>query len=158
MGLNVITLTPWSSTTVSHWLEDCGFRPSDVPTLRKVLAATGNWPLLLQQLYQRSQSEPHEWPHHLDGVADSLRTKQGALALAKAFGLDIEAAARVLGDLALLGDASAEDLAAVIEGVPSNVVSDAIRWASGLNLVQPVGNGRWQVDPIVRLVVAALRG
>jgi len=73
--------------------------------------------------------------------------------VAYAFGLDRPDVRRVLHDLTALGEASLEDLLTVVEGLPSEIVQQSLRWSDLLHLTTPGKNGCWCVDDIVARIL-----
>ena len=156
-----IPLKTWHDSALRHWLEDFNF-PSDKKIREKIKAVTGNWSTLLQDFYQLSQSAPLHWEDSLQKLKERLDEPGRARELAQLMGFDGSQPLRerVLRDLAVLEEASAEDLIAIVEGASTTMMNRILRWADLLRLASPVGkkdDGKdyWSVDPVVKSILEA---
>jgi hypothetical protein len=147
-GVTTFSLQPWHDAALRQWLEDCGFGPGDQGGRARITTVTGNWPFLLGHFYQRCKSDLHRWERSLQELEEDLK-KPFAQDVAYAFGLDRPDVRRVLHDLTALGEASLEDLLTVVEGLPSEIVQQSLRWSDLLHLATPGKNGCWCVDDLV---------
>jgi hypothetical protein len=155
-GLTIFSLKPWHDSALRQWLVDCDFGPINEQGRKRITEITGNWPNLLKEFYRRSKSDPHQWSQYLDELAQMLNRRKEANALSKEMGLVGNQAQRVLKDLATLEEATVEELIGVIDDVPAEVVNQCIGWAELLNIVIPIGNEVYQVDPIVSRILKAV--
>ena len=71
------TLRPWNDAALRQWLEDCLFGPRDPEGRREICEATGNWPLLLGQLYHESQES--DWKASLARFLKARNSDRGEL-------------------------------------------------------------------------------
>lgn len=154
-----IPLKTWHDCALRHWLEDSNF-PSDKKIREKIKAVTGNWSTLLQDFYQLSQSDPLHWEDSLQKLKERLDDPGRAREFAQLMGFDGSQPLRerVLRDLAVLEEASAEDLSTIVEGASSTMVNRILHWADLLSLASPVGkkdDGKdyWSVDPVVKSIL-----
>jgi hypothetical protein len=154
-SIQTIGLKPWHDAALRQWLDDCS-RPSDKASRERITHVTGNWPILLQRFYQNSKADLHRWERCLEELATALRDPEEANELARSLGLTVYGPQKVLRDLVALGEASAEDLAGVIEDVPGDIVQQSLQWADLLSLVTSVGRGSWRVDPLVGRILEAM--
>jgi hypothetical protein len=136
-------------------LEDCGFE-SDKEARETITKSTGNWPILLQRFYEHTKGDPHRWKHDLQELDNSLNDPEMVRKLVVAFGLDCQKPFEAVRDLAVLGETSAEDLAAITENASSELVTQSLKWADMLSLIIPTGNGRWRVNPVVGCVIESI--
>jgi RNA polymerase sigma factor (RpoD-like family) len=151
-------LKTWHDSALRHWLEDSNF-PSDQKIREKITAVTGNWSTLLQDFYRLSQSDPLHWEDSLQNLKERLDDPRRARELVQLMGFDNSQPLRerVLRDLAVLEEASAEDLMTIIEDVSTTMVNQIFRWADLLSLASPIGkksDGKdyWSVDPVVKSI------
>ncbi len=157
-----IPLKTWHDSALRHWLEDLNF-PSDQKIREKIKAVTGNWSTLLQDFYQLSQSDPLHWFDSLQKLKERLDDPGRTRELAQLMGFDGSQPLqeRVLRDLAVLEEASAEDLIDIIgEGTSPKLVNQILGWADLLSLASPVGkkdDGKdyWSVNPVVKSILEA---
>jgi len=156
LSIQTISLKPWHDAALRQWLDDCGL-PSDKSSRERITHITGNWPILLRRFYQRSNADPHRWKHYLEELDTTLHDPKVADELVRSLGLTVHEPRKVLRDLAALGEASAEDLAGVIEDVPGDIVQQSLRWADLLSLVIPAGHSSWRIDPWVGRLLEASR-
>jgi hypothetical protein len=158
LGLSADRLRPWHDAALAAWLADRDFGPRDAEGRATVRRVTGNWPLLLQEFHWRVQADPGPWERHLQELEAALAEPQEARPWVALLGVEQPEARQVLHALAELGDASAEDLAGLVEGVPAGVVPRALNWAEHLGLAHPVSNGCWRVEPVTGRVLRAAGG
>jgi hypothetical protein len=154
--VTLFSLQQWHDVVLRQWLEDCDFGSLNKAGREQITAVTGNWPLLLGYFYQYSKSDPQRWERSLQKLTEDLHRKPFAEDIARALGLDRQEARRVLHDLAALGEASPDDLLALVEDVPPEVVRQSLRWADLLNLTTRTKNGCWRVDDLVVHVLPVL--
>ncbi|MDL5055387.1 RNA polymerase sigma factor RpoD [Oscillatoria laete-virens NRMC-F 0139] len=159
-----IPLKTWHDSALRHWLEDSNF-PSDQRIRENITAVTGNWSTLLQDFYRLSQSDPLHWENSLQELKERLNDPGRARELVQLMGFDGSQPLRerVLRDLAVLEEASAEDLSTIVEGVSSTMVNRILHWADLLSLASPVGkkdDGKdyWSVDPVVKSILLRYGG
>ena len=148
-GVTTFSLQTWHDVALRQWLVDCGIGgPSAQEGRNQITAVTGNWPFLLGDFYQRCKADPHRWDRSLQELDDALKGPF-AQEVANAFGLYRPDVQRVLHDLLALEEASLDDLVTVIDGIPSEVVQQSLRWCDLLHLTVPAKNGGWRVDALV---------
>lgn len=154
-----IPLKTWHDSALRHWLEDSNF-PSDQKIREKITAVTGNWSTLLQDFYRLSQSDPLHWEDSLQKLKERLDDLGRARELSQLMGFDGSQPLQeqVLHGLAVLEEASAEDLSTIVEGASSTMVNQILHWADLLSLASPVGkkdDGKnyWSVDPVVKSIL-----
>ena len=159
-----IPLKTWHDCALRHWLADSNF-PSDQKIREKITAVTGNWSTLLQDFYRLSQSKPLHWEDSLQKLKERLDDLGRARELAQLMGFDDSQPLRerVLRDLAVLEEASAEDLSTIVEGASTTMVNRILHWADLLSLASPVGkkdDGKdyWSVDPMVKSILLCHTG
>lgn len=153
-GITTFSLQTWHDVALRQWLVDCAVSgPSAQEGRKQIAAATGNWPFLLENFYQRCQADPHRWERSLQELQEDLK---GPFAheVAEAFGLDRPDVRRVLHDLTALGEASRDDLVEVMEdGLAPEVIQQCLRWSDLLHLTTPVQDGCWRVDDLVARIL-----
>jgi len=153
-----LSLCPWDDSAVRRWVEDSGFGPGDPKGRRELREKTGNWPLFLYKFHHKAVSERQNWNRFLNELDELVKNKKDTEAVLASFGLDFHPPRKVLRDLAILGEpATEEDLSAIVEKVPRELVAQSLRWADLLRLVAPEGNGLWRLDPLVARFLIASR-
>jgi hypothetical protein len=150
------SLRPWHDTALQHWLDDCGF-PSDKQKRNAISDITGNWPLLLRRYYQSCKTNLQQRERQLQILQHSISDADDAIKFAQSLGLDLREPRRVLRDLAILGEATEEDLIGIVQDIPPEIVRSTLRWADFLGLASPEGNGIWQVDRVVSRILKTLQ-
>ncbi len=152
-GVVLLGLKPWHDAALRHWLEDCGFTPNDLQARKHIAEVTGNWSMLLQNVCKRADAKPQKWQRCLQEMKDSMQGTELAKELARALGLDCQTPYKVLCDLAILDEASDEDLLAIVDNTLQTMVTPSLRWAELLSLIMPTGNNRWRVNPLVKRII-----
>jgi hypothetical protein len=156
-GITFITLSPWHDSALRQWLEDLGLGPNDKKGREELTAITGNWPSLLKQFSKIALPERHNRGQHVNELEGIFKVKKAVEDLLSSFGLDRPGPRKVLKDLAALGEpTSTEDLAAIVENLPPEVVRQCLMWGDLLSLVSPTGQGLWLIDRIVAKAFEAL--
>ena len=160
-GVTAYTLKPWHDDALRQWLDDRSFN-IDEDARERITAVTGNWPMLLEYFYQRSQIDSFNWMDHLRATAKDLRDKPVARDLARALGLDQASlgqshlpAIRVLLTLEREGEHTLEELQRLLNQsseIPEGLIRRVLWWAESLCLAQRVGP-RWRVDHLVGRVL-----
>ncbi len=168
-GKNSVTysLKPWHDDALRQWLDDRDFN-IDETGRERVTAVTGNWPMLLEYFYQRSQVDSFHWMEHLRATAKDLKDKHVAQELARSLGLTQAAllgdeliAKRILLALENHGEQSIEELYRRLNQTtnefPEATIKRVLWWAELLSLANRVGP-RWRVDHLVGRVLKAVGG
>lgn len=137
--------------------------PTDRATREKICAVTGNWLVLLTQLFQISESENLVWEEALEELNQRLNSPEFAKKQAYFMGFHPfrPQQQQVLKNLAILEEASAEDLTLLIEDITSGIINCTLRWAELLSFIAPVGkkdDGKncWRIDPVVGRILQAM--
>ena len=168
-GKNTVSysLKPWHDDALRQWLDDRDFN-IDETGRERVTAVTGNWPMLLEYFYQRSQVDSFHWMEHLRATAKDLKDKHVAQELARSLGLTQAAlqadeliAKRILLALENHGEQSIEELYRRLNQTtnefPEGTIKRVLWWAELLSLANRVGP-RWRVDHLVGRVLKAVGG
>lgn len=162
--VTVASLRPWHGTALQQWLEDWNFtisRPAKdgftMSEREQIAAATGQWPALLRVFYERVSQNPAAWEQGLAELGASFDSPETANQMADLWGLDIQEPRQILCDLMDLSGATLEDLIGVAESLTPELVERGIRWADLLGLASPIGQERWQIDPLVGRVLQTAR-
>ncbi|MBI1762301.1 MAG: hypothetical protein HYR56_12785 [Acidobacteria bacterium] len=160
-GATAYSLKPWHDDALRQWLDDRSFSIDD-DARERITAVTGNWPMLLEYFYQRSQIDSFSWMDHLRATAKDLRDKPAARDLARALGVDQTAlgqshlhALRVLLALEKEGAQTLEELHKSLNQMTEmseSAIKRVLWWAELLSLAQRVGP-RWRVDHLVGRVL-----
>ena len=156
-GVATLNLTPWHDSALQHWLDEAGFANVREGDRNRIAGVTGNWASLLKRFYQRCRTALHQWSASLEQIEHEIEAsgKVEELNAEVLFGVSRREVLLALKDLAELGEASAEDLAAVNDEVTAAVAVQVLRWATQLSLVQPVGAGRFRIDSTLARMLAA---
>lgn len=156
-GVQTTALRPWDPAALRHWLEDAEFAPGSPDGWKEIARVTGNWPILLDRLHRTASGGGRHWQTCLNEIEARVEDQGMAEELASAFGLDEPTPRRVLHDLATVGEATTDDLIAIVEGeIPADRVLRCLRWADLLGLASPTGGQVWRVDPVVDRIVTRL--
>jgi hypothetical protein len=156
-GVTFITLSPWHDSALRQWLEDFGLGPNDKKGREELTTITGNWPSLLKRFSKIALPERHNRARHISELEGVFKDKKAVEHLLSSFGLDRSGPRKVFRDLAALGEpTSTQDLVAIVENLPPEVVSQSLMWGDLLSLVSPTGHGLWQIDRIVAKACEAL--
>ncbi len=160
-GATAYSLKPWHDDALRQWLDDRSFN-IDEDARERITAVTGNWPMLLEYFYQRSQIDSFSWMDHLRATAKDLRDKPVARDLARALGVDQAAlgqshlhALRVMLALEREGEQTLEELHKLLNQsteISESTIKRVLWWAELLCLAQRVGP-RWRVDHLVGRVL-----
>ncbi len=160
-GVTAYSLKPWHDDALRQWLDDRSFNIDD-DARERITAVTGNWPMLLEYFYQRSQIDSFSWMDHLRATAKDLRDKPVARDLARALGVDQTAlgqshlqALRVLLALEREGELTLEELHKLLNQtteISESTIKRVLWWAELLCLAQRVGP-RWRVDHLIGRVL-----
>ena len=160
--VTTFSLTHWHDNALNQWLDDCGF-PKQRSVREEIARVTGNWPILLQEFYQSSRSELHNWKAHLEALDDLLRGRkkrqeapdgESKRKTDAAFGLDCQEPCATLRMLAILEEkARIEQLADLSEGVKPEVILRALEWADLLSFARRGEEDYWQLNPVVSLLL-----
>ena len=136
-GASIVSLTPWHDSALQHWLDEAGFANVSRSDRERITQVTGNWPVLQEIFHQRCRSALHAWREALDRLeADtSGKQKTEGLNLERLFGIDRAEARLLLNDLAILEEASAEELSALNSELPVEVAEHALKWGALLQSV-----------------------
>jgi hypothetical protein len=160
-GLTTIELKPWHDAALSHWLLDCDFPITDEQR-REITRVTGNWPVVLHDLFERAKSDAIHWENHLKSLDSQLGDKAYAAQCLDAFGIEDRRDRLILRTLQSLQEpdsktgVSVEDLETMLDGVSQDLIRRTLRWSDFLQHVYPVGAQAWRLDPLVgRLLNAA---
>jgi hypothetical protein len=154
-GANLVSLTPWHDAALQHWLDETGFANVSSSDRVRINEVTGNWPVLLNCFHQRCGNILHIWRHVLDQLDSEIsgNLQINGFNLEKLFGVNRQEARLVLSDLAILEEASADELSALNSAVPVETADHVLKWAALLSLVQPSGNERFRIDSILGRVL-----
>lgn len=160
-GATAYSLKPWHDDALRQWLDDRSFN-IDEDARERITAVTGNWPMLLEYFYQRSQIDSFSWMDHLRATAKDLRDKPVARDLARALGVDQSSlgqshlhALRVLLALEREGEQTLEELYKLLNQtteISESAIKRVLWWAELLCLAQRVGP-RWRVDHLAGRVL-----
>ncbi|NOT63389.1 MAG: ATP-binding protein, partial [Acidobacteria bacterium] len=166
-GKNVTpySLKPWHDDALRQWLDDRDFN-IDEAGRERISAVTGNWPMLLEYFYQRSQVDSFHWMEHLRATAKDLKDKHVAQDLARMLGLTQAAlqsdeliAKRILLALETNGEQTVEELYRRLNQTtnefPEGTIKRVLWWAELLSLAYRVGP-RWRVDHLVGRILKAV--
>ncbi|MDT5123167.1 MAG: hypothetical protein QOC96_2649 [Acidobacteriota bacterium] len=153
-GVTPFSLSTWHDSVLRHWLDDCRFA-NDLPMRNKISAVTGKWPLLLHRFHESACSNGQVWERSLSDLSAMVDDPETARRLIVAWGLDNRDARKVLHDLYTLGEATNDDLAGILDDLPAETIKRHLSWADRLNLVTPLGDGRWRVDAVVGRILNA---
>jgi len=160
-GLTTIELKPWHDAALSHWLLDCDFPITDEQR-REITRVTGNWPVVLHDLFERAKSDAIHWENHLKSLDSQLGDKAYAAQCLDAFGIEDRRDRLILRTLQSLQEpdsktgVSVEDIETMLDGVSQDLICRTLRWSDFLQHVYPVGAQAWRLDPLVgRLLNAA---
>jgi hypothetical protein len=156
-GVNYLTLRQWHDAALRQWADDSGL-PADKEGRDRIAEATGRWQAAVEQFHDAAHADLPRWERKLAEFVVRLREPDVARGFTRRFGLDRPEAAQILGDLQAVEEATAEELAGVVEGPMDEAVFGCLRWAELLNLISQVGGGRWRVDPFVGRLLEASRG
>lgn len=150
----VLSMSAWHDLALRQWLDDCGFGALSKADRAFIRECTGNWPLLLREFHQRCQAQFHRWRPVLEELTLEWRSAPRAKDLRAAFGLFGGEVVDVLRTVADYGEPiSAEDVRALGEASLDHI-RRVLRWAELLGLVQPTGNDRFALDPVVAGLLA----
>lgn len=150
--VTTFSLQPWNDAALRQWLLDHNI-PVKKEGRERITQVTGNWPLLLEQFYERVRRDPDQWEAALQQLDSAFIDPRVIASLVRALGLDNPLRRRILRDLAILGEASVEDLSGVVDGVSAEMVKPVIDWADRLSLVRLVSDKLWRVQPLVESVL-----
>jgi hypothetical protein len=164
-GTSSYSLKPWHDDALRQWLDDRSFNV-DEDARERITAVTGNWPMLLEYFYQRSQIDSLNWMEHLRATAKDLKDKTVARDLARALGFEQAALAdgylnivRVLLALENHGAQTVEELHQRLNhasgGLPEAAIKTVLWWAELLSLANRVGP-RWRADHLVGRILKAV--
>jgi hypothetical protein len=152
-GLTPFSLTPWHDAAVTQWIEDCfEVRPDD-ESRDWIKVISGNWPILLQDLYGTGADFE-------TSLASFLRLEEipnYARQLWNSLGLDIEQPVHVLKVLEQYGEPLDKEALSALMNVPSESIARSLRWAELLMLVSPSIKGRWEINPVVARTIKLVR-
>jgi hypothetical protein len=151
-SLNSISLQPWHRAALNGWLGDCSIGSNALEEEKKISAATGGWPFLLDQFRSLINTGNMSWQAALENVVAQLKDASARPSYLEAFGLKQEVPVKVLKAIVDLdGTASQEVLTGLVDGVSKPEIEAAFYWADRLNLIQPgQQTGDWVVDPVVQ--------
>lgn len=153
-----LVLAPWDDAALRQWIQDdSGFADIDLSARQHIYDCTGNWSSLLRVFYAGATHDKGQWNKVLAAFPALLTEPGNARRYADEFGLEQLEARRVLSDLDTLGEASTEDLVAVVDGIAPTVVRHCLRWADLLRLISPTTDGYWRLNPAVARVLRALK-
>lgn len=155
--VSCFNLHPWNDIAVRQWLIDYGF-PDNREHRLKLSQVTGNWPYLLQKFYDLAQRNPEQWQNDITRLNELIHEPGFAVEFAAALGLDLQTPrGKILRDLAQIGEASVDDLTAIVENMAPEVIRQTLRWAERLSLIQFIGNEQWRVQPQVGVMLHQLK-
>lgn len=148
LEIKLQSLGPWHRSAIQQWLDSCELANSSIRD--RITDITGGWPTLLYRLLQLSNElgSPVEALGRLDReLHDEVTLRR----IEERFGLCIAEPRKMLLALSEYGEALAEEeIEFLIEPrMPSDLIKRSIAWADSLRLINAVGQGCWQVDPIV---------
>lgn len=153
-GLTPFSLTPWHDAAVTQWIEDCfEVRPDD-ESRDWIKVISGNWPILLQELYGVGGADFET------SLASFLRLEESpddARKLWNSFGLDVEEPVQVLRVLEQYGEPLEKEALSALMNVPSESIARSLRWAELLMLVIPSIRGLWEIDPVIARTMKLVR-
>jgi hypothetical protein len=155
--LSSISLQPWHRAALNSWLGDCSIGSNALEEEKKISAATGSWPFLLEQFRGLIVTGGMNWQAALENLRDQLNDSGLRPAYLEAFGLKLALPAKVLKAMVDLGGAaSMEVLTGLVDGVSRQECEAAFYWADRLTLIQPgLTSGEWVVDPVVQDLLKA---
>ncbi len=149
--LQWVSLRPWRSPFLRHWMVDVGFMDSSSDR-QKILEGTGGWGLFLEQLYGL-----HRDTGNLEESLDKLargRDDRDVVEQRSWFGLDKPEIYNALKWLAG-GEATWSELQglAAESGIDSDSLRRSLRWGELLHVVCRRGVSVWQMDPMVAQIL-----
>lgn len=154
--LNSISLQPWHRAALNSWLGDCSIGSNALEEEKKISAATGRWPFLLEQFRGLIVTGGLNWQAALENLRGQLNDPSARAGYLEAFGLKQGVPAKVLKAMVDLGGAASMDvLTGLVDGVSKPEIEAAFYWADRLTLIQPVTSGEWAVDPVVQDLLKA---
>lgn len=164
-GVTNYSLKPWHDDALRQWLDDRSFNV-DEDARERITAVTGNWPMLLEYFYQRSQIDSLNWMDHLRATAKDLKDKTVARDLARSLGFDQTGLGdgylnivRVLLALENHGAQTLEELHQRLNHASTNFSEIAIKqvlwWAELLSLASRIGP-RWRADHLAGRILKAV--
>jgi hypothetical protein len=163
-GVELLPLRPWSDVALRYWLEDwsrernlrAGDHELELSAAERdeIRQVTGNWPMLIEDLYQQAQGVPSAWREALQNLIN-----REPLAYQAAFGFDIATPARILRILheAQVWPIKQSELATLPELFPNldgELLRNTIRWADWLGLIEHGRDGCWRDNPALRWLLA----
>jgi PAS domain-containing protein len=152
----LIVLKPWTDPYLWIWLEDMNLPPNKA--LRKaLLEATDGRPGLLMQLHADLDAGPR-LNEQIDRFIADLSTPDRASVILTGLGALNEEARKGLSVMKELPGETVTEVERFWPDMgPSEVsVQSFVRWAELLSLVRPVGPERWEVEPFVAKLLAAI--
>lgn len=147
-------LHPWTDEAVRQWFEDSPLGPQNHEVREKIEHRTGNWPLLLYEIPELTDSGPFR-ESTLDELEKKLFLETESLSkYRKAFGFDCRDCLYPLKTLAELDElCDPKEIAPFLEEIPQDqrlpLVKKSLKWAKLLSLVDDRPDG-WMIDPIVK--------
>jgi AAA domain len=150
--LNSISLQPWHRAALNAWLGDCSIGSNALEEEKKISAATGGWPFLLEQFRGLISAGNMNWQVALEHLGAQLKDATARASYLEAFGLVQAVPVKVLKAIVDLGGSASQDvLIGLVEGISKSEIEAAFYWADRLNLIQPgQQSGEWVVDPVVQ--------
>ena len=154
--LEWVPLRPWREGFLRQWLDDVGFR-GDATSRGAIVELTGGWPTLLTRLHEVVRVTGSV-EAGMERLAEELKSDRSTGKWAALFGVEAGSLqSGILRDLTQLGQADIDDLETVSESdaVDRGTLSRFFRWAELLHLIKRRGQGTWQVDSVVALLLAS---
>jgi hypothetical protein len=161
LGLTSMELRLWRNAAVEQWLRDCEF-PHGEEDVQRLAAVSGNWPLLIEQLFEIARTEPR-MEKSFELLAENVHNSKAAKALLTAIGFDDVSASRQVLSLIGTKSATAEEVRDVLDDpaqYPLKSIERVLCWAEKLQIVRPssspTGIQTWQVDAVVASLLTSL--
>ena len=145
--VTTLSLRPWDDTALRQWLSDCGFGPQDLEGRDQIKKATGNWPFLLNNFYDRCHDHKDQWKIVLEEMTAELKEDVIRIELLKILGCSQLEVQRVLSTLADSSGWTIDELVELHPNLPEETVRRVVRWAHKLSLVERGQEGREVVEP-----------
>lgn len=163
-GVEWMSLMPWDSTMLDHWLDDTGFGDEARNNCQTIFELTGGWPLVVKMFYKLWQERLSRLDQRLDELLiefeEVLSRRETVQELRVAFGVDHEDVAPVLRDWAQVSDnpqdsgsaLSVDDLES-LTGASRETIERILRWADRLQIASYYQGG-WRLNPLVAKICA----
>jgi hypothetical protein len=156
----IMTLAPWHDTAVRQWFDDCNFPLIERQDRAELHAMSGNWPIIIEKLYQKSQGDLRYWRRALDELKSELATSDYQQHLFEQFELPNSLPVHILKVICELdeqGELSIDDLIGLVD-TSREGIELCLRWAHLLSFALPTGKDTWRVDPLVCSALKAYKG